>query len=60
MFKIRNKIVIKFVQIMPKYRIIFKDIFTFVGLVYRDVLLKTFIVLGISILNIRKSYKGDS
>ena len=45
---------------MPKYRIIFNDIFTFVGLVYRDALLKTFIVSGISILNIRKSYKGDS
>ena len=54
MYKWRIKILIKFVQKLFKYRIMFKNIFTFLGLDYRDALLKTlyFVVLGISIRKI--------
>ena len=37
----RNKIVTKFVAKLFKYRIMFKDILTFLGLDYRDASLKT-------------------
>ncbi len=48
----RSKIVIKFVEKLLKYRLMFKDILTFLGLDYRDASLITmfFVVLGISIL----------
>ena len=49
------KSVSKFVDKLFKYRILFNDILTFLGLNYRDASLKTlyFVVLGISILKIR-------
>ena len=55
MYKWRIKILIKFVQKLFKYRIMFKNIFTFLGLDYRDALLKTlyFVVLVISIPKIK-------
>ena len=51
----RNKIVSKFVEKLNKYRILFKDVLTFLGLDYRDASLKTlyFDVLGNSIPIIR-------
>ena len=55
MNKSQSKIVSKFVEKLLKYRIIFKDILTFLGLDYRDALLITsyFVVLGISIPKIK-------
>ena len=55
MYKCRIKILNKYVEKLLKYRLIFKDIFTFLGLDYRDASLITlyFLVLGISILKIR-------
>ena len=52
MCKSQNKIVSKSVE---KYRIMFKDILTFLGLDYRDASLMTlyFVVLRISIPKIR-------
>ena len=38
MYKSRNKILSKFVEKLLKYRIIFKDILTFLELDYRDAL----------------------
>ena len=57
MNKSRNKIVSKFGQKLLKYRIIFKDILTLLGLEYRDALPLTLylIVPGIIISKIRKS-----
>ena len=51
MYKSRNNIVSKFVENLLKYRIMFKDILTFLGFDYRDDSLITlyFVVLGISI-----------
>ena len=50
-----NKIICKFVAKLIKYRILFKDILTFLGLDYRDASLKILylIVIGISNLKIR-------
>ena len=50
MYKSRNKIVSKFVEKLLKYRIMFKDIITFLGLDYKDALLIKFyfVVLEIS------------
>ena len=50
-----NKIVSKFVAKLLKYRILFKDIPTFLGLDYRDASLVTlcYVVLRISIPKIR-------
>ena len=55
MYKCRIKILIKFVEKLQKYRIMFKDILTFLGLDYRDALLITlyFVVVGISIPKIK-------
>ena len=56
MYKSRNKIVSKFVEIfLKKYRIMFKDILTLLGLDYRDAsLIKIyFVVIGIRIPKIR-------
>ena len=55
MYKIRNKIVSKFVEKLLKYRIMFKDILTFLGLDYRyDTLISFyFVVQGIGIPKIR-------
>ena len=55
MYKSRNKIVSKFVVRLLKDRIMFNDILTFLGLVYRDASLIPlyFNVLGISIPKIR-------
>ncbi len=55
MYKIRNKIESIFVKKLLKYRILLKDIFTFLGLDYRDASLKIvyFVDLKISILKIR-------
>ena len=36
MYKSRNKIISKFVEKLLKYRIMFKDIFTFLGNNYRE------------------------
>ena len=49
-----KKIVSKFVEKLHKYKIMFKDIFIFLGLDYKDVLLIIlyFAVLGISIAKI--------
>ena len=57
MYKSRNKIVIKFVEKLTKYRIMFKDILTFLGFDYRDSSLMTFyfIVLEISVSKIRSN-----
>ena len=48
MYKCFIKIVSKYVEKLPKYRIMFKDILTFLGLDYRDASLITlyFVVLG--------------
>ena len=52
-----NKIISKFVAKLLKYRLLFKDILTFLGLDYRDatLTLKTMnlILLGINIKKIR-------
>ena len=50
-----DKITREFVAKLLKYRILFKDILTFLGLDYRDALLIILylIVIGISTLNIR-------
>ena len=55
MYKSRNKIVSKFVEKLLKYRIMFKDILTFLGLDYRDASLITLylVVIEVSIQNIR-------
>ena len=55
MYKSQNKIVSKIDEKLLEYRIMFKDILTFLGLDYRDGLLKTLyiVVLGISIPIIR-------
>ena len=55
MYKCQIKILIKFVEKQFKYRIMFKDIFTFLELDYRDASLITlyFVVLGISIPKIK-------
>ena len=55
MCKSRNKIVGKFVEKLLKYRIIFKDTLTFLGLEHRDAYFITlyFAVLEISIQKIR-------
>ena len=55
MYKSRNKIVGKFVEKLLKYRIMFKDMLTFLGLDCRAALLITllFVVIGISIPKIR-------
>ena len=51
----RNKILSKFVAIVQKYKRLFKDILTFLGLDYRDASLITLylVVIGISIQKIR-------
>ena len=57
MCKSRNQIVSKFIEKLVKYRVLFKDILTFLGLDYRgSSLLKLYlgkIVIGISIPKIR-------
>ena len=55
MYKSHNIILGKFVEKVRYYRIMFKDIMTFLGLNYRDTSLKIlyFVVLGISIPIIR-------
>ena len=55
MYKSKNKIESKFIEELLKYRIMFKDILTFLGLDYRDALLITlyFVVPGISTSKIR-------
>ena len=55
MFICRIKIVSKFIEKLFKYRIMFEDILTLLGLDYRDAsLIKLyFVVLGISISKIR-------
>ena len=55
MYKIRNKIVSKFVEKLLTCRKLFKDILTFVGLDYKDdsLIALTFVVLGIGISKIR-------
>ena len=56
MYKCRIKILNKFVEKLQKYRKMFKDIITFLGLDYRDALLITlfFVVLVISITKIKQ------
>ena len=55
MYNSRNQIVSKFVEKLLKYRIMFRDILTCLGLNYIDALLIRlyFVVLGISIPKIR-------
>ena len=55
MYKSQNKIVSNFVEKLLKYRIMFKDILTYLGLDYRDAPLITFyfVVLEISMPKIR-------
>ena len=55
MYKSRNKIVSKFVEKLLKYRIMFKDILTFLEFDYRDASLITvyFVEIEISIPKIR-------
>ena len=55
----KNKIVSKSVEKLVKYRILFKNILTFLGLDYKDASLITlyFVVLGISI---KKSDQSDN
>ena len=50
-----NKIISTFVEKLLRYRIMFKEIHTFLGLEFRDVSLITlfFVIPGISIPNIR-------
>ena len=49
------KVLIRFVANLPKYRTLFKDVHTFLGLDHRDTSLRTLylVVIGISIPNIR-------
>ena len=51
MYKSRSKIISKLVEKLFKYRIMLKDIFTFLGLDYRDASLITlyFVIIDISI-----------
>ena len=55
MHKSQNKTSSRFIEKLYKYRILFKDILTILGLDYIDALLITlyFVVLGISIPKIR-------
>ena len=55
MYKSRSKIVSKFDEKLPKYRIMFKDMLTFLGLDYINAWLITsfFVVLEFSIPKIR-------
>ena len=55
MYKSQNKIVSNFLKKLLNYRIVFKDILTFLGLGYRNASLitfYTFLVLGIGISKI--------
>ncbi len=54
-YKSVDKSIHKIVAKLLKYRILFKDILTFLGLGYRDALLMTlyFVVLGVSVPKIR-------
>ena len=55
MYKSRNKIESKFVEKLPKYRIMFKNILTFLEIDYRDASLIPvyFVEIEISIPKIR-------
>ena len=55
MYKCRIKIISKFVEKMLKYRIMSKDILTFLGLDYRvaSLIILNFVVLRINIPKIR-------